>query len=435
LTIVFKIRSWLAGEIIKKAAKAVIFRALGAVIGFILTLLITREFGAEISGNYFFVVSLLVFIFPICSLGLSNAIVKEIAIQKGDDFFVSEYFTKSLAMSLLSIAVVIAIINFYVFTPASIIGVKHMIIVKNYMFIQIGIMCFSLMLLFSAYFQAISKINWSLLLLNTGYQFLMIGLILFFPVKSLNALLSILLVAMLCMVAISLFIYLRIDRYLFKWGAKVSMGRIFKLSLPMMFTQVISQVGVFGAHFLLSIYGDAADIAVYSVCLRIAIIITFLSMVVNRIVAPKFARLYSEGRMSELIHLASSASKILIVFSLGFLSLLFIFGREILELFGSEFISGYKSLLIIAVGQAVASVCGLAIYLLQMTGFHKDVLKGVACSAGLSIIAGMYLIPHYGVLGAAIMAFIMLVVTNIYALFIVKRKLNFKSHCESPVNH
>ena len=103
----------------------------------------------------------------------------------------------------------------------------------------------------------------------------------------------------------------------------------------------------------------------------------------------------------------------------------YFFGTEILGLiFGSEYVVGYRALLIISLGQAVNAFFGSSISILTMSGNEKFVIKGMSLSTIINVVLNLALIPHLGIDGAALGATTALLVWNIYLWIVIKKQLN-----------
>lgn len=173
----------------------------------------------------------------------------------------------------------------------------------------------------------------------------------------------------------------------------------------------------------------------YSIAFRIASLVTFGIASANAIIAPMISQYYSQQRLHELQHIVSVSAKGIFIFSLLVVSFLFIFGKEILGLFGSEFKVVYLTLVILLVAQLIDSLAGSVGYLMTMTGHQREVLYISAGCAFLNIILNFLLIPIFGLPGAAIAATMSIVLWNIVLVRLVRLKLklncaafSFKGH-------
>lgn len=83
-------------------------------------------------------------------------------------------------------------------------------------------------------------------------------------------------------------------------------------------------------------------------------------------------------------------------------TLLVLFGKPILGLFGSEFVEGYGALVILSLGNVVIGSLSLAWPLLSYGGHERVPVPGLIVALVLMVALAELTIPAYGLLGAAV---------------------------------
>lgn len=401
------------GEILKSSSIVLIIRIVAAVVTLLLTVLITNQLGAKESGSYFFILSFLTFLSSFASFGLFNALLKEIAIHSKQLISKSAIMTKSVV--LVFCGTIITGILFFIFNQISIyLGYEHAIINTYYFNIIFILFPFILTFLFSNYYQATKNIVISMFMLNFGYQLLMLIILYIHKIKTTEELLLIFDISVVSVVLMGLIIYI-VKGGRFTLQGDKTFKALLALSTPMMVAHIVSQINSFSGIMLLSIFADEVAISYYAVSLRIALLMSFLIIAVNKIVAPKFAILYHERKIAELKKVVIFSNRLLAIVSFPMLVIIIIFGKQILNLFGDGFEDGYSALIFIAIGQFFASVSGTVIFLLQMTGSEKVIRTNIIIATFSSIFLGLVLVPLYGLLGAAIATSFGLILVNLLA--------------------
>ncbi len=138
--------------------------------------------------------------------------------------------------------------------------------------------------------------------------------------------------------------------------------------------------------------------------------------------APHMSALYHAGRLAELQSLCRKlAIAITGVTIVGFVFLIFA-GKILLSFFDPQFVAAYPILIAIALGTVVDAVSGPNAYLMQMTKFEGAYLKTLVGCYVLVIAAQVILIPRYGSLGAALASACGIVMWNVLAIYILRRK-------------
>ena len=108
--------------------------------------------------------------------------------------------------------------------------------------------------------------------------------------------------------------------------------------------------------------------------------------------------------------------------------MILLFPESLLAFFGSEFKEfplAIETLIILSIGQMINVFFGAVIYILDMTG-KQNVSKNILLfTAFVNIAFNWYLIPIYGIKGAAIATTISIFCWTILGAVSVKKHLNF----------
>jgi O-antigen/teichoic acid export membrane protein len=166
---------------------------------------------------------------------------------------------------------------------------------------------------------------------------------------------------------------------------------------------------------------------IYTVATKGAELITFILIAVNMALAPSIASLYAKKDMKRLQRLITQSARIILLISLPIGLGLIVFGHWFLLLFGQDFTQGKTALAILSTGQLVNAATGSVGLLLIMTGLERDVAIFVGTSALLGIIMNAFLIPKWGMEGAAIATATRMILWNILLAIWVYKRLGIHS--------
>ena len=169
-----------------------------------------------------------------------------------------------------------------------------------------------------------------------------------------------------------------------------------------------------------------ADIAVYNIGFRIALLVAFGLHAIDSYAAPDIMRLHSKGETRELKQLIDRITRMRFLVALGSVVVFVLLGRWILGFFGEEFTAGYWVLIILGLTQLVQAAVGPVARLLSMTG-HQD--QGFYISTVSLAIAGVLILlltPPFGVVGTAVAALMAITVWSIWMSYIVATRLGLR---------
>ncbi len=200
----------------------------------------------------------------------------------------------------------------------------------------------------------------------------------------------------------------------------LSYSEILNVSLPMLVSGSLIILVTWTDTIMLGWLGSVSDVGIYNVAIKIArIVIVFLTSV-NTIAAPKFAEFYANKDYKAIARVAKQASKLVFFLTFPFVIIILIFPDRILLLFGKDFVNGKVALIILISGFLFNAMAGSVGNILQMTGnqrYHRNVL---IIGTFLNIFLNYFLIPVYGLNGAAIASAVSMIFWNF--MFSIKVK-------------
>ena len=158
---------------------------------------------------------------------------------------------------------------------------------------------------------------------------------------------------------------------------------------------------------------------------KIAAVNTLVLVAVNSIAMPKFAEIFERNDKSLFRNFIKQSTLLVFIFSFPVLILIMLFPSEILQVFGTEFAEGKNTLLILAAGQFFSAFSGSTINILNMCGREKAAQYILIFSSIPNILLNYFLIPVYGIEGAAIATSATLILWNLLAVLVIYRKFGF----------
>lgn len=173
-------------------------------------------------------------------------------------------------------------------------------------------------------------------------------------------------------------------------------------SVPLLFAQagsiLYNRIDIFMVGYLMS----ASVTGYYNIAFLVSSIILLPLTGCNQLFAPIASRLYENDEKTELNGLYATVTRW--VFSAALLAALgaIIYAREIMSIFGPEYVAGTPVLMLFAVGQLLNSTVGPSNYLLMMTdhqylSFVNHWIFGV-----VNVVLNYFFILWFGLIGAAL---------------------------------
>jgi O-antigen/teichoic acid export membrane protein len=172
---------------------------------------------------------------------------------------------------------------------------------------------------------------------------------------------------------------------------------------------------------MLGVLSGAEEAGLYGAASRIAYFVIFGVSAANFVVTPLISEFHSTGASEKLQNMTTYAARIIFVLALGISMVLLLAGEYVLGLFGSEFQAASLTLKILIIGQLITALVGPVGSLMIMTGHEKQTSLIFLVTAGVNLLLNVWLIPLYGLEGAAIATAISFVLWNIAALVYLRR--------------
>jgi len=198
--------------------------------------------------------------------------------------------------------------------------------------------------------------------------------------------------------------------------------------VPLAFSAGLQLINRYADILMLGLFSSAQEVGIYRVGAQTAALVAFGLLAVNGVVAPQFARLYTEGDMERLQRLVTISARVIVLFALPVVVLFVFMGESLLRaIFGSEYGQGHLVLMVLASAQLVNAAMGSVAILLNMTGHERETARWLAVSAILNVVLNLVLIPILGKEGAALATACSIISWNVLLWRAVRIKLGIDS--------
>lgn len=196
---------------------------------------------------------------------------------------------------------------------------------------------------------------------------------------------------------------------------------------PRAVSSVFDITAVWIGVILLSVLGTSAEAGVYTAIGRLVTAGTLLQLAVRLAVAPQISRLLAGGDEAGAHHLHRLSTRWIALFSWPVFVVLAAFPGTVLSLFGPGFAKGAPGLVVLAAGCLVNVGVGNAQTVILMGGRSVWNLAVAGAAFVVQLGIGGWLVPRYGVLGAAVAWALATVVDNGVSALLARYRLGFRT--------
>jgi O-antigen/teichoic acid export membrane protein len=411
-------------SLIKASMLVVGARITGAILGFALQILLARLIGAEALGIFFLAVSLASVLSIFCSLGYPWIVARFVAEFEANGnsslkaTFIAWVRQEIALVSLLLVSLVLLAVLVLPSVP-----------IEKRLSLALGAL--------TAPIFAYMKLNAGLANAYKRFALAYFPDLLWRPVLFLGLILALWMSAtsfdVVFLVAGQLIIVLGLTVIQARWLRDVNDGVLSREyefgqakqiqrahrkkwrhhALPMIIATLF--IGVF-SDLDLVIIGTllpASEVAIFGASIKIALFLAFSIQAVHQLILRDAADALQSQDHPLLSAILAKANAINIVTSLGATLAVALFGRDILRLFGPEFIEGYVCLVILVLAQTIRAAAGPATQILTLTGYERNSIPVFGVGLLLLVITNILLVPKFHLVGAALAV---IVVTLIWSV-------------------
>jgi O-antigen/teichoic acid export membrane protein len=188
---------------------------------------------------------------------------------------------------------------------------------------------------------------------------------------------------------------------------------VFGFALPLWVSGVINQFQRNISIFVLGAAASPASVGIFAIVGHVTMVGHAVYRAVIVAVKPLLAQLHDRGDRRSLSHIYTTTTRWLLMANIPFFLALVLYPSSILAIFGEAYQAGAAALIVMAFAELVNSGTGICGSLIDMTGHTRiKVVNSVLWLLVLGV-ANVLLVPSYGVLGAAIAYLISITVVNL----------------------
>jgi O-antigen/teichoic acid export membrane protein len=177
---------------------------------------------------------------------------------------------------------------------------------------------------------------------------------------------------------------------------------------------------------LVAIILGPVEAAIYTAATRFLVAGQFANSALSQAAQPRFAELFAvdDRRGANVVYRATTAWLVILTWPLYLLAV--IYGPEILSIFGHSYRAGDMVMVILGLTMLVATACGQVDMVLITTGRSSWSLANGLTAVFVNVGLDLFLIPRYGITGAATGWAVAIIITNLVPLaqLAISKRLN-----------
>ncbi len=200
-----------------------------------------------------------------------------------------------------------------------------------------------------------------------------------------------------------------------------------KISLWFFISTAIDTAALNVDIILVGLFISVESAGLYFNAFKTAGLMTLFMWAITLVIAPIVAKHYHAGEMKKAQAVTSFCAWAGFAFSVGIFIIFIFFGDLLLSLFGDSYANGKTILLLLSAGLLIDAATGPTRIVMMMTGLEKAYVAIFGTTMMLSFIVMLFIIPIYGVLGAAIVNMLARIVAQTAIAFWTKKKIGIST--------
>ncbi|HEC56393.1 MAG TPA: flippase [Candidatus Syntrophoarchaeum butanivorans] len=212
---------------------------------------------------------------------------------------------------------------------------------------------------------------------------------------------------------------------------------LFLFSLPLVLAGIAGMITAWTDTLMLGYFSTASDVGVYNAALPTARLLMVVGGSFGTIFMPVLTELYGKEKLGDLGYIYSAVTKWVLSLTFPAFLLMFLFSKFVIKImFGDEFTTGATALSILSFAFLITSVMRPTDRILEVIGRTKIIMLCGFFVAALNVILNFFLIPGYGINGAALATAISLVsgaVLSFMVVYHITRVQPFKLNHLKPI--
>jgi O-antigen/teichoic acid export membrane protein len=205
--------------------------------------------------------------------------------------------------------------------------------------------------------------------------------------------------------------------------ARFETRALLNASWPLTVFSFTQRANSWTAVLVLGVFTTTSSVGIFNAAARTATLSSLILFAFNGIFSPIISNLYGKGLSDALGRLYRNVSRWVFTGAFAVFLITVLLCKDVLAIFGPEFVAGWTVLIILAGGELFNSAVGPTQRVLSMTRHQKVLMVATAGSAVMAVVACLALVPTYGALGAAAATAAATVLANVVTVLFVRRLL------------
>lgn len=384
---------------------------------FAIAFLLARVLGAEQFGLYSLALSAAAILSTVSLLGMDDAVLRNVAVSRSreDEQSLWGYLQLTFGITFLLSVISGFVLYFFAEPIAEIIFSEPTLTpMLRLAAIIIPVVTLSEMLLYAT--QGFKRMEYGVIakdFVQIPFRLVLLGIL---ALINLNAFTAMMTFGIADLTSSFILVYFLNKEFPLKRSLSDSrrdLKELLSFSFPFWFSDILNTVRNNIQVMMLGSLSTITSAGIFTIVNRVNLvgIITYRS--VQTSIRPIIAELQSKDKWQDVERLYQTSTRWGLLVNIPMTVILVLFSGEILLLFGESFVEGGLALSLLALSEFVKVLTGMSGTIIDMSGLNRVKLFNSIIQVTLAVGINVYLIPRWGLMGAAVAVLITVSVMNL----------------------
>jgi stage V sporulation protein B len=214
------------------------------------------------------------------------------------------------------------------------------------------------------------------------------------------------------------------------YQARTDYPDVLRYSFPLLIFHILTYLTLYLDSLVVAHFRSSAEMGLYSVCIRLIIVTSFILPAISHIFGPMISELHHRNEFARLSEYFKLVTLWGVELYIPVVLVFVIATNSILGFFGGEFRAAAPCLFILVIGQLVNNITGPVGLVLNIAGMTRLQSWNAAAVVAVQAVLSVLLVPRFGLLGAALANGVAAVSINLIRVLQVRSRLGM--HPFSP---
>lgn len=384
---------------------------------FVIAFLLARMLGAEQFGLYSLALSTATILSTISLLGMDDAVLRFLAIYASQEDEESMWGMLQLTFGFTIITSILLSAGLYFFAePIAVTFFSEPMLATMLRLVAVIVpfLALSNMLLFAT--RGFKRMDYGVISKNfiqITVRIILLSILLLINLNAFTAMVTFGLADVTSSIVLTYFLNKEFPLRRAIKNAKRDARALLSFSFPFWFSDIINTVRNNIQVMLLGSLSTITSAGIFTIVDKVNLISIITYHSVQTSIRPIIAELQSKDEWQEVGRLYHTSTRWGLLVNIPMTLIMVLFSREILLLFGESFVDGGTALIILALSEFIKVFTGMSGTIIDMSGLNRLKMVNTIIQVVMAVGINIYLIPRWGLLGAAIAVFITEATINI----------------------